>query len=196
MIKCKTIIEGLKPEVVYVKLRVTGIAFLRLCLLESREWNKCRELGPLQCTHSWECSPRVLRFMSESISHGSGHSSSWCLRFIYDPVAYLRAEGKINVESSFFARGHAAESTLWNFWDLCLRASLTVVETVHPNVWDYCHAISVCWNSWERQWVYIPRAMTSSLLKKRKLWINVYASNITYYSSIMSFNYICSNAFQ
>ena len=98
------------------------------CPLKICEWTKCWELGSLQCTHSWEYSQRVLRLMSENISHSSGHSLSWCLRLLYNPVADLRAESEVNVESCFLARGHTTENSFGHFWDLCYRASLTWIR--------------------------------------------------------------------
>ena len=47
---------------------------------------------------------------------------------------HLRCESEINVESWGLSSVHTPESSL----DICQRAFLTVVDTVHPDVWDYC----------------------------------------------------------
>ena len=47
---------------------------------------------------------------------------------------HLSAESEINVESWVLSSVHTPESALRESWDLCQRASPTVVDTVHPDV--------------------------------------------------------------
>ena len=44
------------------------------------------------------------------------------------------------------------------------------MDTVLPNVWDYCHALSVCWNCWERYRAWV--ASHFMLGSSKKEWTN------------------------